>query len=89
MNMQVRQTDPEKLLWQRVLEQAFVDATHPGGSKEVRREQPTADAWVSRCGKDFRFVCTLAGMDADFLSDNYRAGRFSRDHLKAAERDGR
>lgn len=76
---------PERYLWQRVLEQAFVDATYDGDGVESRRARDTAHSWITNNGKDFKQVCLMAGMDPDFLSDRYKAGQVNRELLKAGK----
>lgn len=78
---------PEQHLWQSVIERAFVDATAPvsNDDTEARAKRQAAD-WIRGCGKDFREVCSLAGMDADFLSDAFREGRVDRVALKNASK---
>ena len=75
-----------RLLWLKVIENALYDAMWRG--KEMSEcgyinERATyaeqADAWLRRKGRDFRTVCDLAGIDPDFLHDNYVAGHPHRD----------
>lgn len=75
-----------EILWQRVLEQAFVDATYDGQNRTEQHARDRADRWIRECGKDFRWVCDMAGMGAEFLSDRYKAGQVNRGLLKASER---
>lgn len=72
-------------MWQAVLHRAFLDATYDGDARADKMEQITCDRWIRQCGKDFRQVCALAGMDADFLSDAYKSGRVDRHLLKGTE----
>ncbi|MFG6591270.1 hypothetical protein [Sulfitobacter sp. 1A12157] len=72
-------------MWQAVLHRAFIDATYDGPQEAEQREQQEAHNWISRCGQDFRTVCDLAGMDAEFLSNCYNAGRVDRHLLKGKE----
>ena len=51
-----------------------MDATADAKGND-RLHQRAADQWIRDCGRDFRLVCSLAGMDAGFLSGAYRAGR--------------
>jgi hypothetical protein len=83
--------DPNRILWQHVLQQAFMDATSESTAQvqssasaagKGSREQLSADRWIRDCGRDFRMVCSLAGMDADFLSGAYRAGRVNGEWLR-------
>lgn len=75
-------------MWQAVLHRAFLDATYDGDARADKMEQITADRWIRQCGKDFRMVCELAGMDADFLSNAYSTGKVDR-HLLKGKEDGR
>lgn len=78
---------PEQRLWQAVVHRAFLDATNddPQTTENILAKRE-ADTWISRCGKDFREVCSLAGMDADFLSEAYRTGRVRARLLRGMER---
>lgn len=76
--------EPETLLWQAVVLRAFEDATavkvsskgsNGGVPTELERQQ--ARAWILGRGPDFRKVCALAGMDPDFLADNFQNGRIN------------
>jgi len=74
--------DPHRLLWLHFLHLAFTDAT-AGSSGWSRGHRESADQWIRDCGRDFRHVCSLAGMDADFLSGAYRAGRVNPERLRS------
>ena len=76
---------PEKRLWQAVLFQAFRDATYTGDGRQERIHQRKADAWIRAGGKDFRQVCSLAGMDPAFLRDAYIGGRVDAKLLRSNE----
>ena len=68
----------DQRLWQTVVFQAFIDATHDlprGAVGSQHRDKSEADAWIRGCGRNFRMVCSLAGLDPEFLSDAYRQGR--------------
>lgn len=65
---------PEKKLWQAVLIVAIRDAMLSVSSQNSRTNKEYADRWLRDCGRDFRVVCTLAGMDPEFVSERYRAG---------------
>jgi hypothetical protein len=81
---------PEQLLWQTVIEKAVFDALNPEPANDQdRHEKPMAERWIRNCGRDFRFVCSLAGIDPRFLSDAFNAGRISRDTLRNSSRIGR
>lgn len=75
-------------LWQHVILQALMDATHPNKDStnpDDRRARREAPAWISDCGKNFRMVCDLAGWDADFISEAFRDGRIRYESLKRAD----
>ena len=66
---------PEKRLWQRVLIVALADATAKGGDPRNRLDRAQAREWVREGGKDFRKVCSLAGIDPDGIIEAFKAGR--------------
>lgn len=78
-----QQTPPEVRLWQHVLFQAFTDATYEGTDKDMIRERGNSHYWITHSGRGFRQVCSLAGMDADFLRDAYIRGKINRTRLKS------
>lgn len=79
----------ERVLWQAVVYRAFRDATDPKAkSIEAQEHKAEADTWIRQCGRDFRHVCLLAGMDADFLSDAYILGRVDPELLRATQKGG-
>ena len=57
----------EQALWRAVITQALMDA----GSKSVKREakvhRAQAIAWFSKRNPDFQLVCTLAGLEVDYV----------------------
>ena len=75
----------ELTLWQTVLFQAVKDglerAIHPDPPLELR----VADDWIRRGNKDFRHVCSLAGLDPGFVHKAYVSGRIRLDLLLASE----
>jgi hypothetical protein len=81
---------PEQLLFQTVIEKAFVDAINPDPANDIdRRAKSEAVAWIANCGRDFRRVCEWAGMDPDFLSDAFNANKINRNTLKNSSKVGR
>ena len=77
----------ERELWQTVVYQAFIDATHdlPSGAVGSQtRDKREADTWIRGCGRDFRMVCSLAGLDAAFFSTAYVQGRVDPVRLRAS-----
>jgi hypothetical protein len=81
---------PEQELWQVVIEKAFVDAINPDPANATDvREKSIAAAWIRNCGKDFCFVCSLAGMDPHFLSDAFNANKVNRETFKNSSKVGK
>lgn len=81
---------PEQLLWQTVIEKAFVDAINPEpANRDDIREKARASAWIRNCGRDFRLVCDWAGMDPHFLSDAFNANRINRETFRNSSKIGR
>lgn len=77
---------PERRMWQAVVYRAAVDAVCPSTGDDGERNRRDADTWFRRAGKDFRMVCSLAGLDPDFIHDAYVAGKIDPDLLKASEK---
>lgn len=84
---------PQQLLWQAVVLRALYDATNdhptgykrkhaPGSSREETRYRLQAIAWITEGGDDFRAVCTLAGLDPDFIQDAFMAGKIDGRRLR-------
>ena len=76
----------ERILWQSVVFQAFMDATclrTDFASAENVHAQRAADAWIRGCGSDFRRVCAYADLDPGFLSRAYVQGRVDPARLRA------
>lgn len=74
---------PEQKLFQSVIIKALDDATLVDpASQEDRAEKRAADAWIRRAGKHFRFICSLAGFDPDFISEQYIAGNIDGELLR-------
>lgn len=70
---------PERQLWAAVLGQAVNDALREKPYSVLDRLAATgARSWMDGQGKDFRMVCTLAGMDPDAVSAAWRSGRVER-----------
>jgi|TARA_R100000234_G_C4871550_1_gene123523 hypothetical protein len=55
--------DPEQLLWTAVLAKALDDAIYSSDYDEALN----AISWIEGEGKDFRFVCGLAGRDSKYV----------------------
>lgn len=65
-----------RLLWQTVLLRAVMDATAPFSRRRDHEvNKASAGRWIGDCGRDFRLVCHLAGVDPEFLSERFRAGQ--------------
>lgn len=77
----------EQELWQSVVVTAFMDATRPNSAnRDDMRARSDADRWIRGNGRDFRQVCSMAGMDPDFLHQAYIKGRVDPERLRAGER---
>lgn len=55
---------------------------------EFETEAELCRKWISDCGRDFIWVCSMAGMDADWLSEKFRAGKFDHKRFKSEVRNG-
>ena len=78
----------ERKLWQAVLHKALLDATHSNngrGTSEQSRASRDARNWIDGNGRDFRMVCSLAGIEPDCVRDAYQAGRISYEVLRSRE----
>lgn len=76
---------PEQYLWQQVLYRAAIDATADneptsGGDAYAKRY---ARDWFSSGGRDFREVCSMAGLDPDFIHDAWQNRRIDARRLRA------
>lgn len=77
---------PEQVLRQSVVYKALIDATAVNQSgREDRLAKDAADRWFRLGGRDYREVCALAGIDPDFMRDNYLAGKIDGVLLRAKE----
>lgn len=78
---------PEKKLWQAVVLKAFSDATaeNPSSREDVMAKRD-AISWITRGGRDYRMVCSLAEIDPDFARDAFLGGRVDGELLRYAER---
>lgn len=59
----------DRQLWCAVLSQAITDATTKRIGKDAQRDQRAAIEWLSTDNRDFRTVCTLAGVDPEAVRD--------------------
>ena len=55
--------EPEELLWTAVLAKAVDDAIYTSDYDEAL----SAINWIEGGGRDFRFVCHLAGRDSNYV----------------------
>ena len=70
---------PEQRLWQAVLGQAISDAMmEDPQTLESMMNKKSARSWFDFAGRNFRWVCEMAGMDPDAVSEAWRDGRVSR-----------
>jgi len=77
---------PEQKLWQSVVVKAALDATsNPSSSSDDYIAKKNADAWLRTGGRDFKEVCSLAGLDPDFIREAYIGGRINADLLRSKE----
>lgn len=75
---------PYRRMWQHVVLLAVRDAVVPYSSKDGKHNRIAADRWLRFGGKDFRQVCTSAGLDPDFIRDAYLSGRIDYKALASA-----
>ena len=68
-------------LWASVLLTAFNDAAGPVDPDTVtsqrRADQRAARRWLDHGGRDFRLVCSLAGVDPDAVRENWLSGKIT------------
>ena len=77
---------PEQKMWQSVVVKAALDATsNPSSSSDDYIAQKNADAWLRTGSRDFKEVCSLAGLDPDFIREAYIGGRINGDLLRSKE----
>jgi hypothetical protein len=77
---------PEQKMWQSVVVKAALDATsNHSSSSDDYIAQKNADAWLRTGGRDFKEVCSLAGLDPDFIREAYIGGRINADLLRSKE----
>jgi len=77
---------PEQKMWQSVVVKAALDATsNPSSSSDDYIAKKNADAWLRTGGRDFKEVCSLAGLDPDFIREAYIGGRINADLLRSKE----
>ena len=83
--------EAEKTLWQSVVFRAVADALHPRsglGRSEAHRATRAARRWFRDGGKDYREVCSNAGMNADFIRESILSGRITYKDLSNRPLDG-
>lgn len=57
----------ERGLWRGVITQALMDAGSESSKREAKFDRAQAVAWLSGATKDFHMVCSLAGLDSDYV----------------------
>ena len=57
----------EQALWRGVIMQALTDAGSKSKKAEAKFHRAQAIAWFSKRNPDFQLVCSLAGMEADYV----------------------
>jgi hypothetical protein len=57
----------EKALWRAIITQALMDAGSEPSKKEMIYERAQAMAWLSGWSKDFLTVCSLAGLEPEYV----------------------
>ena len=76
---------PEQRLFQSVVLTAVMDATNESEtSRDALMNKRDADAWLRGNRKDYRLICSMAGMDPDFVREAYLAGRIDRELIRKA-----
>ena len=68
-------------LWQAVLIRLIQDLVSENNGDESIRARIDAHRWFSGYSKDFREVCTLAGLDPIAVHERYKAGKIAPDLL--------
>ena len=81
---------PEQTLWQSVVVKAALDATSnplPNTKDYTYQDlaKKQADAWFRKGGSDFKEVCSLAGLDPDFIQEAYVGGRINAELLRSKD----
>jgi hypothetical protein len=79
----------ERELWQTVVFLAVKDALEGRDQYKAPLSQVQADRWIRGGGKDFRLVCSLAGIEPEFLREAYVSGRIRLELLVASETHNR
>ena len=70
---------PEQRLWQTVIGQAICDAMmEDPQTLESMMDKKSARFWFDFADRNFRWVCEMAGMNPDAVSEAWRDGRVSR-----------
>lgn len=70
-----RGTDGHRQLWAEVMALAWKDATdelEADAAVDLIRARRDARRWFSQAGKDFREVCSLAGVDPVAVHERYK-----------------
>lgn len=72
---------PEQALWRAVIERAAIDANgrdRPCGNPDEARARRRAYFWIKGDSEDFRTVCALAGLDPDYVREQWLTGELPR-----------
>lgn len=75
--------DTSKMTQAQLRDRATTMSGRKRDSAQVVHSINAADAWIRSNNKDYREVVSLAGMDPDFLRDQYIKGAVDRDILRA------
>jgi len=57
----------EEALWRAVIMQALSDAGSQSAKRETKFHRAQATAWFSKRNPDFQLVCSLAGLEANYV----------------------
>lgn len=80
-----------KKLWQSVVLTAVMDALRPrpnnhSNISDWRRNQREGDQWIRDKRPEFRVVCGYAGLDPDFVSEQYVSGAITWEKIAAVKK---
>ena len=80
-------------MWAKVVFNAVSEALWTGSPQNAKGYKSPgefarmgADTWLRDCGADMRETCSNAGLDPDFISESYIAGRFNRGAMMCSDR---
>lgn len=81
---------PERALFSAVIVRAIMDARGANSSEHAsaaKVNQRQAIEWLSRGGRDFETICSLAGVDAQSVREAFLSGRLDSVHLETTSAD--